>query len=104
MTREHAGRRYKVIKDTNLKLLRQKQVAKIKKQRAAHREVVRKQKERAEKALRSKGDTKLQDKFTDKQLKRRQKQIKRSIAKKRKLKYAQNGGDVAFKNDIDQKN
>lgn len=102
MTRLEAQRRYQVKKDINLKLLREKQVKKIKKQRESFRIKVNKQKQRAEEKVRSKGDKRLQDKFTDKQLKRRQKQIKRNIAKKNKLKYARNGGDIAFGNSIDR--
>ena len=97
MTREQAKRKYKLVSDVNLKLLRTNQVNKIKKQRAAFQSKVFKQQERAEQALRSKGDTKLQDKFTTKQLSRRQTQIKRNIAKTKKLKYNNNGGDIAFR-------
>lgn len=82
-------------RDTNLKLLRSKQVAKIKRQRQAFRAKVKKQQARADLITgRQKG--KLQTKLSEKQLRRQEKHIRRNIAKTRRLKYSQQGGDIAF--------
>ncbi len=69
---------------------------KIKQQRKAFREKVKKQQARHASTT-NKQDGKLQKKMTAKQVKRRETQIKRNIAKHKELKYQLNGGDIAFK-------
>lgn len=89
-------RTHQSIRDANLKLLRASDIAKIKKQRSAYNQKIKKQRERLEARLRPKGDNKLQEKLTSKQLRRKEKHVKRNIAKQRKLKYQKQGGDIAL--------
>lgn len=89
-------RRAQSIRDVNLKLLKPANVSKIKKQRKALAQKIQKQRKRLEARLRPKGDKKLQGKLTSKQLRRKEKQVKRNIAKQRKLKYQKQGGDIAM--------
>lgn len=96
MTRLEAQRRYKVRKDQSLINLRARQVEKIKKQRSAYQKKKQSRLKR-EAVVTGKQDGKLQKKLTDKQLRRRNKSIKRDIAKTKKLKYKKTGGDIAFK-------
>lgn len=91
-------------RDTNLKILKNQEALKrkIKAQRKAFREKQLRQQQRLEAKARPQGDKKLQNKLTDKQVKRRNKQVKRNIAKRRKLKYLNNKGDIALRGIVDK--
>lgn len=102
MRRIDAYRTMKSTRDAVVKLMTSDEALKLKLKRKAFRVKQQKQLERLEQRVRSQGDNKLQTKLTSKQESRRNKQIKRNIAKTRKLKYSRSGGDISQGKVIDK--